>query len=110
MHRSGDVQDERYAAGAWQFFAPAKTAFPPSLAVMHRSGDVQDERQASAPCVACIPAVPGGRMPRVHGSFLLLQKLHSRHPWRSTINCSCVFAFPPSMAVMHRSGDVQDER
>jgi hypothetical protein len=60
MHRSGDVQDERYAAGAWQFFAPAKTAFPPSLAVMHTtagmqeverrrmpkpgSGDVQDER------------------------------------------------------------------
>ena len=38
MAKSGDVQDERWHG---QFFAPAKTAFPPSVAVMAKSAYVQ---------------------------------------------------------------------
>jgi len=44
-----------------QFFAPAKIAFPPSVAVMAKSGDVQDERLIFAPCKISISHILVGR-------------------------------------------------
>jgi len=57
MARSGDVQDERYAAVPW----------------MARSGDVQDERYAAVPCLHRDVYI------RNNAGAIIEQEISSRH-------------------------------
>ncbi|MBU2569548.1 MAG: hypothetical protein KJ725_05815 [Gammaproteobacteria bacterium] len=70
---------------AGQIFAPAKSAFTPSMALADFCS-----------CKICIHAIHGACR------FLLLQNLHSRHPWRLQIFAPAKSAFMPSLAISRR--------
>jgi|GEM_PF-2892874 len=68
-----------------QFSAPAKSALPPSLAVMAKSVDVQDERLIFAPCKIRISHIHVGRMTQCQGQFSAPAKTAlppSRRSWQ----------------------------
>ncbi len=93
-----------------QFFAPAKTAFPPSVAVMAKSGDVQEERLIFAPAKSAFPTSMWVVRNFVPDKFQVPTSVQAIARCHGQFFAPAKTAFPPSVTVMAKSGDVQDER